>query len=124
MTIHWDLPPGEGWKFRVLQAQVLRPTETEPLRKVWVPYAYTNVVIDGRTASAKIEGLIPGRGVNFALQTVAPDGKKSFPGKYIVVMTLIPPPSRWEWWVGGGLVLLLLGWWLWRKWKEPINRNI
>ncbi len=120
-TFSWELPPGEGWTFRLMRAEVHRPGPDTPLRKLWMPYDAATVTIEGRRASTTVSGLIPGAGVNFAVQTISPNGKKSYPGTYIPIVTLMSPPIRWEYWAMGVLALLGMGYWLRKKWKEPIR---
>ncbi len=125
VTFAWDLPPGDGWKFQLYRATLQR-LKTGPLGKVFEPcgdeIAYT---VEGRRATATVPDLKPHMPFNFRIQTIAPDGRRSFPGKQISYRPFPPDPPVWKrYWsffAFGALMLGLMTRWVWKQWKKPIS---
>lgn len=125
VTFGWDVPPGDGWKFQMYRATFERLKTNDPVL-VWAKCGdEVNYTVEGRRATATVGELMPYSPFKFCLQTIAPDGKRSFPGKAISYRPWPPDPSTWElhwrWYAAGAVVLIVVGLWLWKKWKEPIR---
>jgi hypothetical protein len=125
VTFAWDLPPGDGWKFQLFRATLQR-LKTGGLGKVFEPcgdeIAYT---VEGRRATATVPDLKPHMPFNFRIQTIAPDGRRSFPGKEISYRPFPPDPPAWKrywsYFALGGILVVLLARWVWKQWKKPIS---
>ncbi len=125
VTFGWDLPEGDGWKFQMYRATFERLKNEAPVL-VWSMCGdEVKYTVEGRRATATVGELHPHSPFKFCLQTLAPNGKRSFPGKPIVYSPYPPDAStlelHWPWYVAGGVGLLVLGYWLRKKWKEPIR---
>jgi hypothetical protein len=125
VTFAWDLPPGDGWKFRLMRATIQR-LKAGNYVKVFVPCGdEVKYTIEGRRATATVRELHPHVPFNFRIQTIAPDGRPSVPGKAISYRPYPPDPTHWqrnrEWYAGGLALFIGFGWWFWKKWKQPIN---
>ncbi len=122
VTFAWDLPPGDGWTFRILRPRVTRSKVTGQLARIWEPCGPEAVVrINGRRAVATVSGLEPGNPFKCAIQTVAADGRKSLPGMELGFLPRLPPGIPWIRYAIGLLAAALVGIWGWKKWKEPIR---
>lgn len=125
VTFGWDLPPGDGWKFQLYRAGVER-LKTGELVKIWIPCGdEVNYTIEGRRATAHVEGLNPGVWFKCCLQTIRADGKKSMPGKQLGFVPIPEPPGHmsqyWVYYLAGTVGIFGAGYWLWKKWKAPIS---
>jgi hypothetical protein len=122
VTFAWDLPPGDGWNFRILRPRVTRSKVTGQLARIWEPCGAEAVVrINGRRAVATVSGLEPGNPFKCAIQTMAADGRKSLPGMELGFLPMLPPAVPWVRYAIGLLFAVLVGMWGWKKWKEPIR---
>jgi hypothetical protein len=123
-TFAWDLPPGDGWTFRLCYSTMER--RNGKFLKVRQPCGdEVKYNIKGRRASATVSGMEPHVWYGYSVQTIAPDGKEGLPGKEFTIQLSAPMPSHWqvywEWYVSGGVAAFALGYWLRKKWKEPIS---
>jgi len=125
VTFAWELPPGDGWKFQLYRATLQR-LKSGPLAKVYEPcgdeVAYT---VTGRQATATVPDLLPHMPFNFRIQTIAPDGRRSFPGREISYRPYPPDPPHWkQYWSYYAFGLVVFGLfvrWLWKQWKKPLS---
>lgn len=134
VTFSWDLPEGEGWKFQLYRAGVQRVKssrnpELGEFVKVWLPCGdEVKYSVAGRRASATVSDLNPGVWFKCCLQTIAPDGRRSFPGKELgFYPRLQPPPAwrlNWQYYTAGAVILLALGYWIRKKWRAPITAGV
>ncbi len=125
VTFGWDLPEGEGWKFQMYRATVER-LKSNQMVLVWAKCGdEVKYTVEGRRATATVGELHPFSPFKFCLQTIAPDGKRSMPGKAISYRPYPPDASHWEltwqYYLAGAAGLLALGYWLRKKWKQPIS---
>jgi hypothetical protein len=125
ITFTWDLPPGEGWTFRLCYTQVER-AKAGGFVKVRRPCGdEVKYSIKGRKASATVSGMQPEVWYGYSVQTIAPNGRYSLPGREFRTQLSTPMPSHWEmyweWYVAGAVITFALGYWLRKKWKEPIS---
>lgn len=128
ITVAWDLPEGDGWKFKLYYSRLdrLKTAGYGDLVMVWTPCGDdVTYATSGRRASATVTNLVPLSPFKFCIQTIAADGRRSPPGKPIIYTPTIPTPTHWQkywdWYVAGLVGLISLGYWLRKKWKEPIS---
>jgi hypothetical protein len=123
VTIGWDLPPGDGWTFRLLRARVRKLAPDVPPSKVLEPMtaAEAEIKIDGRRATAVVRGLVPYSLWIGALQTISPDGKKSYAGREIQLVTVAEEPTPWLGYGIGIFALGALGFYARKRWNAPIR---
>ncbi len=124
-TLQWELPPGDGWQFKLLGARIYPPTGDNPIRKMWEPYPQATIKIDGRLATCHCTGLTKGLHYVFAVQTISAAGKKSSPGAPVGVMVYWHKRG-WPWYFYLGIAFLVfcLIRWLIKKWQEPISASV
>ena len=127
VTFAWDLPEGDGWKFQLLRAAYRRLANGDP-GKVWDPCGdEVKYTVEGRRATATVSELPPHMPFNFCIQTIAADGRHSFPGKPISYRPFPPDPSHWQeyraFYGGAAALLIALGWWLRKKWLQPLSAS-
>lgn len=125
VTFAWDLPKGDGWKFQLMRATVQRFSAGNYV-KIWEPCGdEVKINIEGRRATALVKELHPHMPFNFRIQTIAPDGRRSMPGYPISYRPYPPDPTHWQtyraFYAGGAALMVALGWWMWKRWKAPIN---
>jgi len=125
VTFSWDLPPGDGWKFRLFYTEIQRRKEggfVKVRRPCGDEVSYS---IKGRKASATVTGMQPYVWYGYSIQTISPDGRYSFPGREFRFQLSSPIPSHWqaywEWYVSGAVFAIAIGYWLRKKWNEPIS---
>jgi hypothetical protein len=69
--------------------------------------------------------MLPAVWYDYSVQTIAPDGRNSMLGREFRFQLSTPLPSHWqeywEWYVAGIVLATGAGYWLRKKWKEPIS---
>lgn len=124
-TFTWDLPPGDGWKFLLYYAAIEKRSDGRPVKMRYPCGDEVTYKINGRKASATATGLQPNRWYKYSIQTIAPDGRASVLGREFGIQLSTPMKSHfeeyWLWYLAGGVGGAAGGYWLRKKWNEPIS---